>query len=211
LSVPEYEQLARLGRPASPAGSANLPIVEEDQASPEVAALYQHFRQHFGRPAVPGILKCFATHPPLLRHMMALSESLLFSDGHLPRRDKEMLATFISFRNQCPYCADSHACFLRMQGGSLGLIDALRYADLASPAVTPAERTLLTFANKVNQDSQSIHRADIEALALAGWTEPQVAEAVHLVALFATFNRVANAFGLPSQGLLALYEENPPL
>ena len=211
MSVPEYQQLASLGRPASPAGSANLPIVEEDQASPEVAALYQHFRQHFGRPAVPGILKCFATHPPLLRHMMALSQSLLFSDGHLPRRDKEMLATFISFRNQCPYCADSHACFLRMQGGSLGLIDALRYADLASPAVTPAERALLSFANKVNQDSQSIHRADIEALTLAGWTEPQVAEAVHLVALFATFNRVANAFGLPSQGLLALYEENPPL
>ena len=211
MSVPEYQQLASLGRPASPAGSANLPIVEEHQASPEVAALYQHFRQHFGRPAVPGILKCFATHPPLLRHMMALSQSLLFSDGHLPRRDKEMLATFISFRNQCPYCADSHACFLRMQGGSLGLIDALRYADLASPAVTPAERALLSFANKVNQDSQSIHRADIEALTLAGWTEPQVAEAVHLVALFATFNRVANAFGLPSQGLLALYEENPPL
>jgi hypothetical protein len=36
----------------------------------------------------------------------------------------------------------------------------------------------------------------------------QIAEAVHVAALFATFNRVANAFGLASQGLLALYESD---
>jgi len=34
----------------------------------------------------------------------------------------------------------------------------------------------------------------------------QIAEAVHLAALFSTFNRVANAFGLKSQGLLAFYD-----
>jgi hypothetical protein len=39
----------------------------------------------------------------------------------------------------------------------------------------------------------------------------QIAEAVYVAALFATFNRVGNAFGLASQGLLALYEsdQNP--
>ena len=33
---------------------------------------------------------------------------------------------------------------------------------------------------------------------LAGWSEAQVAEAVHIAALFAAFNRIANSFGLPS-------------
>jgi alkylhydroperoxidase family enzyme len=40
-----------------------------------------------------------------------------------------------------------------------------------------------------------------------GWSELQIAEAIHVAALFSTFNRVANAFGLKSQGLLALYAD----
>lgn len=80
--------------------------MEEGAASGEVAALYQRFRTEFGRPEVPGILKCYATHPPLLRSMMDLSQSFLFTDGHLARRHKEMIATFISMRNDCSYCAD---------------------------------------------------------------------------------------------------------
>jgi hypothetical protein len=31
---------------------------------------------------------------------------------------------------------------------------------------------------------------------------------VHVAALFASFNRIVNAFGLPSQHLLALYESD---
>jgi len=67
----------------------------------------------------PGILKCFATHPPLLQHMMGIAEALLFADGHLTRQHKEMIATFVSVQNNCPYCADSHGYRLRVQGGSL--------------------------------------------------------------------------------------------
>ena len=34
----------------------------------------------------------------------------------------------------------------------------------------------------------------------AGWTDPQIAEAVYITALFAFFNRVADAFGLEDPG-----------
>jgi alkylhydroperoxidase family enzyme len=47
---------------------------------------------------------------------------------------------------------------------------------------------------------------EFSAIDYSGWTELQVAEAVHIASLFATFNRVANAFGLQSKGLLALYD-----
>ena len=40
----------------------------------------------------------------------------------------------------------------------------------------------------------------------AGWSDVQIAEAIHVTALFATFNRVVNAFGLPSQQLLRTLE-----
>jgi len=204
VTLPEYQSLSQRPRHSL---STNLPVVEESLADGEVAALYAHFREHFGRQDVPGILKCFATHPPLLRHMMDISDRLIFSDGHLGRRHKEMIATLVSTQNRCAYCADSHGYFLRVHGGSDEVLCALQRIDLDSPSLTERERALLRFVLKVNGDSAQISSTDIEQLAIHGWSELQASEAIHVTALFATFNRVVNAFGLPSQGLLAWYND----
>jgi uncharacterized peroxidase-related enzyme len=186
--------------------AANMPVVEEADANGEIAELYHRYRAHFGRPTVPGILKCFATHPVLLRAMMDLAENLLFVDGALTRRHKEIIATLVSAENACPYCADSHGYRLRTLGGSAGQLAAIEAGDLSSTAFTPQEQALLVFVDKVTRASHSIHRGDMERMIEAGWSEPQIAETIHIAALFATFNRIANAFGLPSQHLLELYE-----
>jgi len=43
---------------------------------------------------------------------------------------------------------------------------------------------------------------DVQKLRDHGWTEDQIAEAVYITALFAFFNRVADAFGVPPQDYL---------
>lgn len=192
-------------RAVRPSSAANLPVVEEADAAGEVAEFFARYRSHFGRPAVPGILKCFATHPAMLRNMMGLAEGLLFVDGSLLRRHKEMIATLVSTENTCSYCADSHGYFLRTLGGSAKQLAAIGARELTSPAFTQQEQALLAFVDKVTRASHSIHRGDIETLIEAGWSEPQIAETIHIAALFAAFNRIVNAFGLPSQHLLDLY------
>lgn len=195
-AYPEYEGIAAsIPRPSSTAAT-NLLVVEESKATGEVADLYGRFRAEFGRPDVPGILKCFATHPLLLRSMMDLAQTLLFVEGYLTRRHKEMIAVFVSAHSNCPYCTDSHGYFLRMHGGSKELLCTLRQNDLQSPTLTAAEQALLHFADRINHESQSISRTDVDELSHAGWSTSQIAEAVHIAALFAMFNRVANAFGL---------------
>ncbi len=208
MLFPEYEKIAKSVRRSGAPTHANIGLIEESAATGEVAALYDHFRTHFGRPDVPGILKCFATHPPLLQHMMDLSEQLIFADGSLGRKHKEMIATLVSVQNACPYCADSHGYFLRVHGGSFEALAAIQTNDLRSPDLSIAEQVLLEFARKVNLSSDEIVRADVDRLLQAGWSELQVAEAVHVAALFSTFNRVTNAFGLASQGLLSLFDEH---
>lgn len=180
-----------------------MPIVEEADAPPEVARLYAQFKEGFDRPRVPGILQCFATHPPLLEHMLGLARSMLFSDGALGRANKEMIATFVSAHNGCEYCADSHGHSLRMNGGSRDLLTATMACDLASKAFDPPRAALLQFVKKVTDHSESMTPEDVSALRSFGWSDLQIAEAVHLTALFACFNRVVSAFGLPSQEMLA--------
>ena len=41
--------------------------------------------------------------PELLRGMIRVSDEVQFCDGHLTQRQKEMIATFVSGLNQCPY------------------------------------------------------------------------------------------------------------
>ena len=193
--APQLEDLER--RRAAPS-STNLSLVDERTANEEVRALFAQYRERFARTDLPGILLCFATNSALLKGMMQIAEGLLFGDSLLSRRHKEMIATFVSRQNACPYCADSHAGLLGAQGGSPEMICALQQGDLNAPLFTSAELALLKFAGKVNANSSAVIRADVETTMQAGWTEAQVEETVHIAALFAAFNRIANGFGLPS-------------
>ena len=181
MSFPEYERIAH-ARPRKAAPPANLSVIEEDQATGEVAELYAQFRSRFGRPDVPGILKCFATHPPLLRHMMELSESLIFADGHLNRRQKEMIAAFISVQNECPYCADSHGFFFRVHG--------------ESSALPEPDKAMLRFVQKTTLDSGSISEADIQKLHASGWDDTSIYYAIAACGLFNFYNRYVSANGV---------------
>jgi alkylhydroperoxidase family enzyme len=50
---------------------------------------------------------------------------------------------------------------------------------------------------------------DVQKLRDAGWSEDQIAEAVYVTAMFAFFNRVADAFGVPSQDYLSTGKLTP--
>lgn len=160
--LPEYEKRSQSVRVLLP--TTNLEVVEDGEASDEVLALYNDFRSRLGGAEIPGILKCFATHPPLLWPMMDLAEVLLFRDGHLSRRHKEMIATLVSVQNVCPYCADSHGYHLRMNGSSREILCAVQTNNLLFPSLTEPEQALLGFAQKLNRSSHEIGRADSEML-----------------------------------------------
>ena len=61
---------------------------------------------------------------------------------------------------------------------------------------------MLAYVTKVTEAAYRTTAEDVEQLRLHGWTEPQIAEAVYITALFAFFNRVADAFGIEAQGYL---------
>jgi alkylhydroperoxidase family enzyme len=80
------------------------------------------------------------------------------------------------------------------------VVEALVRLDLANAPVTDAERALLSVVELITRHAYKTTDADIERLRRHGWTDPQISEAVYITALFAFFNRVADAFGISSQG-----------
>jgi len=78
-------------------------ITEDAEAAGDVAAAYDFWRAGSGRQQVPGIIKCFGARPDFLRQVVEFSNQVHFSEGHLTRRHKEMIASYVSFFNRCPY------------------------------------------------------------------------------------------------------------
>ena len=80
---------------------------------------------------------------------------------------------------------------------------AILQGKLDEAGLTPAERALLDYAELITTAAYKSTGADVQKLREAGWTEDQIAEAVYVIAVFAFFNRVADAFGVPSQNYLS--------
>ncbi|WP_395094979.1 carboxymuconolactone decarboxylase family protein [Armatimonas sp.] len=91
----------------------------------------------------------------------------------------------------------SHGGFLRSQGQDLSDVDAVGTGDLTkAKGLAPKERELLGFVKRLTLEPAKVSDLDVEALRKAGWTDEQIFEATFDTALFAFFNRMADAFGL---------------
>lgn len=86
--------------------------------------------------------------------------------------------------------------FLQLQGQDQESVAAIRRNDLEHASIAAAERELLELVKTVTQHAYRCRDEDVEKTRQAGWTDPQIAEAVYVTAMFAFFNRVADAFGL---------------
>jgi alkylhydroperoxidase family enzyme len=75
---------------------------------------------------------------------------------------------------------------------------------LDKAGLTVAETELMKYVAKVTEAAYRTTNEDVQRLRDVGWNENQISEAVYVTALFAFFNRVADAFGIPSQNYLNL-------
>ncbi|MBI2681948.1 MAG: hypothetical protein HYX26_01800 [Acidobacteriales bacterium] len=104
---------------------------------------------------------------------------------------------------------DSHAYFLRVQGANETTVQALTWADLAGAGLEPADVVLLEYVEKVTRHAAKTTHDDVQLLRAANWTDEQIGEAVYITAMFAFFNRVADAFGVESMGYLKTGKLSP--
>jgi alkylhydroperoxidase family enzyme len=82
-------------------------------------------------------------------------------------------------------------------------VAAILEGKLDEAGLTAAERALLDYVKRVTNSAPHTTAEDVQKLRDVGWSEDQIAESVYVTAMFAFFNRVADAFGVPSQDYLS--------
>ena len=91
-----------------------------------------------------------------------------------------------------------------MQGQNEKDVDAIASGRPEKAQVSEKERLLLEYVSVLTLEPANVRDAHVEGLRKAGWTDEQVFEASFITALFAFFNRMADAYGLdyPANGWL---------
>jgi alkylhydroperoxidase family enzyme len=88
-------------------------------------------------------------------------------------------------------------------------VSAIFEGKLDQAGLTAAERALMDYVKIITEAAYRSTTEDVQKLRDVGWNENQIAEAVYITAMFAFFNRVADAFGVPSQDYLTTGKLTP--
>jgi len=138
---------------------------------------------------LPGIRGAMAYRPETAAPLSELAEILLRDDEGLSRLDRELIATHVSYLNDCFYCHHSHgeiACIY--SGGDRELIDQVRN-DYNNANISSKLKALLAIAAKVQQSGKAVTSTDIENAKQAGATDRDIHDTVLIAAAFCLFNR----------------------
>jgi uncharacterized peroxidase-related enzyme len=138
---------------------------------------------------VPGIRSAMLYRPETAVHLNALAEQLLRAENTLSRGDRELIAAFVSSRNETVFCEHSHSAFAAVQlDGGIDLVEEVK-RDPDNAPIDPKLRALLRIAAKVAVDGKSVTTADVEAARAEGATDLEIHDAVLIAAAFCMYNR----------------------
>jgi alkylhydroperoxidase family enzyme len=75
------------------------------------------------------------------------------------------------------------------------MVDAV-LEDYRTAPIDDRQKALFAFIEKMNEQSNSIRREDIDRLSAAGWTEEAIYDAITVCALFKFYNAWIDATGV---------------
>ena len=88
---------------------------------------------------------------------------------------------------------------------------ALLRGDIEKTGLSPSDRALLAYAEKLTKEPAAMTDADVEALRAHGFDDAQVWEATFQTAIFNLYTRMADAFGLfPPKSWTSAFERDEP-
>jgi uncharacterized peroxidase-related enzyme len=167
-----------------------LHLVEEDEATGEVAALYEEIKREMMVPEVPNLFKALATSPAALTIEWALFKAL-YQRSTLPQSLFAMLMYAIAEQNNCQYCSASHELSCRTLGIDEETLHKL-INDL--PNLTPERiRATIQFALKVARAPKALVREDYDELRAQGVSDEELVEIIQLAALGSSGDVMADA------------------
>lgn len=144
---------------------------------------------------LPGIVGLMNYRPETAKPLNELAEILLRGPSPLTSAEREMIASYVSYQNECHFCHSSHgAAAAHHMDGNLDLLDDIKN-DFQKTEIPPKLRKLLDIAKKVQILGNKVTEEDIEAARKEGATDREIHDTVLIAAAFCMYNRYVDGLG----------------
>lgn len=138
---------------------------------------------------VPGIRSLVMFRPETGKPLYELAQVLLRGESPLSEAERELIAAYVSKRNDTVFCMMSHAAASRqLYGSDKAIVDEVLKDDNHAH-ISEKMKTLLHIAGKVQVLGKEVMPEDIEAARKEGATDREIHDTVLIASAFSMYNR----------------------
>src|SRR5688572_18797092 len=144
---------------------------------------------------LPGIRGPMAFRPETAKPLNDLAEVLLRSENSLSRGERELIATYVSYLNDCFFCQNAHGGLAQHYlQCDMPFIDGVK-TDMVKADVSPKLKSLLSIAASVQKGGKEVTLTQIETAKSLGVSDMEIHDTVLIAAAFCMFNRYVDGLG----------------
>ena len=151
---------------------------------------------------IPGIRSLALYRPDTGQPLYELAQALLRGESPLSPAERELIATFVSSRNDCAFCRDSHAASAQFLFKDKAELVNLVLDDYQSAPISDQLKALLTIAEHVQADARTVTDELVAEARRQGASDRAIHDTVLIAATFCLFNRYVD-------GLATLVPDDP--
>jgi uncharacterized peroxidase-related enzyme len=154
---------------------------------------------------LPGIRGPMAFRPETSKPLNDLAEVLLRSDNSLTRGERELIATYVSYLNDCFYCQNAHGGLAQHYlGCDIDSIDRFKLNPFMYD-ISDKLKALLQIAASVQKGGKHVTTDQVNAARYSGATDLEIHDTVLIAAAFCMFNRYVDGLGTSAPQDRGLY------
>ena len=138
---------------------------------------------------LPGILGPMSTYPEYNPPLNLLAESLLRKKSDmLSCSDREIIASYVSYLNNCVFCSESHGAVADAYLDWNGFAKKV-WENFETAPINELLKAFLVIAKKVQKDARSVTQEDVRMAQNLGASEADIHDVVLIAAAFCMYNR----------------------
>jgi len=182
--------------------SAWIRMLSDDEADAPLKAALDFARTPHG--TVDNVMRVHSLRPSTMNGHVVLYRACLHDDSNtVPMWFQEVISSYVSALNDCPYSYANHWSNARHLIGDDARADAVEAAIQAhrpEDAFGGADLAALRYAAKLTLHPGKIEKADVENLRDEGWDDGEILEINQIVGYFNYANRLLNGLGVTTEG-----------
>ena len=137
---------------------------------------------------LPGITGLLEYSKDTAAPIRELTQILLRGTSTLTEGERELIATVVSYKNECTFCCTAHTAAADILLGEEDTSAKVKQ-DINTAPVSDKMKALLTIAAQVQQGGKNVTAQSVQQAKDAGATDIEIHDTVLIAALFCLYNR----------------------